>query len=158
LIQVDTDHILPAECVQPLLDFEKDPLHWYRFPRFRVGRADETRKKDKLHYNKKFGPIKPHIDSYLMPRAMFMTSPYDEFYSGCLGGGTPFLSRMTQIHGDSVLLPEPICLHVHTRHSVSDSSISELSRDREEYARRRKKRCDCAPTEILMQPWHKVEK
>ena len=66
LIQVDTDHILPAECIEPLLAFEADPMHWYRFPRFRVGRADETRKKDKLHHMKKFGRIHEHIDSYLM--------------------------------------------------------------------------------------------
>lgn len=157
LIQVDTDHILPAECIEPLLAFEADTDHWYRFPRFRVGRADETRKKDELHPLKKFGAIKPHIDSWLMPRAMFMTSVYDERYSGCLGGGTPFLTRMTQIHESPLLLPDPICLHVHTRHSVADASILGLSRDREEYSRRRKKICDAAPTEMLMHPWHKVQ-
>ena len=157
LIQVDTDHILPAECIEPLLAFEADPLHWYRFPRFRVGRADETRKKDKLHHMKKFGRIHEHIDSYLMTRAMFMTSPYDEFFSGCLGGGSPFLARMTQIHEKPLMLPDDIHLHVHTRHSVADASIIGLSRDREEYSKRRKQRADCAPTEILMHPWHKVD-
>lgn len=157
LVQVDTDHILPAECIGSLLSYPADRLNWYRFPRWRVGRADETRQKDKIHHMKKFGEIKPHIDSYLMTRDMFMSSPYDERYSGCLGGGTPFLSRMTQIHGEPKLLPRDIHLHVHTRHSISDASIQSLNRDREEYTRRRARIADAQPDRILFHPWERVQ-
>lgn len=151
LIQTDIDHILPVESVENLLKYmEKlDPMRWYRFPRWRVGAADDTRKKDEIHHRKKFGQIKPHIDSYLMRRDMFFTSPYDERYAGCLGGGSPFLSRMTQIHDEPLLLPENICLHVHTKNSVPDASVTDLSRDREEYKRRRAQFADSAPKKIL---------
>ena len=159
LIHVDIDHILPCEAAEKLLESmdKLDHMKWYRFPRFRVGAADETRKKDKIHHRKKFGAIHPHIDSFLMRRDMFFTSPYDERYSGCLGGGSPFLSRMTQIHGEPALLDEGICLHVHTSNEIQDASVTELSRDKEEYKARRKKIADTPPVQILIHEWEKLK-
>lgn len=157
LIQTDIDHVLPAKFAASLCEFHPDPLQWYIFPRWRVGAADETRKKDQVHHAKKFAQIHPHIDSYLMRREMFFTSPYDERYSGCLGGGTPFLSRMTQIHGEPLILSADVAqLHVHTSKAVPDASVIKLSRDRDEYTRRRAQIADSRPERILMHPWHKV--
>lgn len=157
LIQVDIDHILPVECVAALLELPLDPNHWYRFPRFRVGRADDTRKKDAIADDRKFGKIKPHVDSYLITKKNFMANPYNEqVYSGCLGGGTPFATRMKTIIGEPLLLPESVHLHVYTRDKIKDSSISTLSRNTDEYARRRKLDGDSRPKKILLHPWHKV--
>ena len=155
MVQVDIDHILPAESAAALLEYT--PTRWARFPRWRVGAADETRKKDKIHHRKKFGQIHPHIDSYLISREQFMASPYDERYAGCLGGGTPFLERQKQLYGEPALLPEEICLHVYTSHEVSDSSIATLSRDKAEYQRRRAEICDAKPETILHHPWRIVQ-
>lgn len=156
LIHVDIDHILPIECAQALVEHTLDPLLWYRFPRWRIGRADKTRKKDKLHHMTKFGKILPHIDSFLMTRNQFMSSPYDERYSGALGGGTPFLNRQSRIHGEPHTLPNDIHLHVYTSHTIQDSSIETLSRDKEEYTRRREIIGDNGPKTILHHPWRKV--
>lgn len=169
LIQVDIDHILPNEHIPALLNEPLELHRWYRFPRFRVGRADDTRQKDhvrddpkyRLGKEEKFGQISPHIDSYLITRKMFMTSPYDERYSGCLGGGSPFLARMTRLYKDAQLLPEPIQLHVYTKDTVADASITTLDRDTEEYTRRRaaiESTGDDKPKRILYRSaWHEVD-
>lgn len=138
VLNVDIDHVLPPESAQSLAEMPLDPRRWYRFPRWRVGAADETRMKDAIPREQRLGKIHPHIDSHLMTRAQFLSSPYDERYSGCLGGGTPFLERMKHLYGEPDLLPEAAALHVHTRDSVPDASVSDLSRDTKEYARRRK--------------------
>jgi hypothetical protein len=116
---------------------EVEPCFWYRFARFRVGKADETRKKDLIPDEKEFGEIKPHIDSYLVTKEIYWKAGgYDESYSGCLGGGSPFLEQLA-IAAPMKLLPEDIHLHVYTRHVIPDASISTLSRDTSEYKRRR---------------------
>ncbi len=157
LIQVDTDHILPLEAAEALLSHNRDSALWYRFPRYRVGRADSTRKKDPIHHLKKFGRIHPHIDSYLMTRAQYLTAPYNEAYSGHLGGGTPFLEVQKKIHGEPHTLPDEICLHVYTSHEVSDSSIVELSRDKAHYSETRKRLGDVPPKTMLFNDWHQVQ-
>ena len=122
-----------------------------------MGRADSTRKKDKLHHMKKFGKIHPHIDSYLMTRTQFMASPYDERYSGALGGGSPFLALQAKTFGESHMLPDDIHLHVYTAHHIEDSSITELSRDKAEYIRRKEILAGKKPSTILHHPWHLVD-
>jgi hypothetical protein len=159
LIQLDIDHVLPPDSADALLKMgAPDPRHWFRFPRFRVGRADETRRKDALPDDCEFGQIKEHIDSYLMMREMFLRSPYDESYQGFLGGGSPFLKRMETLAPVKVLPPE-VCLHVHTRHSVPDASVTTLSRDTSQYSKVRKdkeRRGDTVPKMLLDFEWSRV--
>jgi hypothetical protein len=139
IIQIDTDHILPAACAEGLFKVEVDKKHWYLFPRYRVGGADETRKKDAIPDDQEYGRIKPHIDSYLCTKRMYWANGgYNEDYVGCLGGGGPFLKRMRMVGGEPLLMPEDVFLEVHTRHSVPDASVSDLSRDKTEFKRRRK--------------------
>lgn len=162
IIQTDIDHIFPSECVDQLLDYFLDPDFvencWYRFPRFRVGRADETRKKDDLQMDQEYGPIKPHIDSYLCTREMYWhTGGYNEDYSGCLGGGGQFLKMMKLIGGEPLLLPDDIYLEVHTRHSVPDASVNDLSRDKTEFKRRKGKIGLKKAENPLRFKWHQVQ-
>lgn len=132
VLHTDIDHVLHERDAWALAKQGLDPHRWYRFTRYRVGRADETRKKDDLPPDQDFGPIKPHVDSFVCTRdAYWKAGGYDEDYSGSLGGSAPFLGHMTREHGEARLLP--IALHVHTRHSVPDASESHLSRSRERY-------------------------
>jgi hypothetical protein len=141
LLHMDIDHILPVQAAEVLATFMSvPPSHsdWYRFERYRYGMADETRKKDKIDPAAKFGKIKPHIDSYLCRRSLYWkVGGYDEDYSGCLGGGSPFLQQLERAAPVQVL-PEPICLHVYTRDTCPDASDFSLSRDTSEYSRRRR--------------------
>jgi len=131
LMHVDIDHVLPAPAAAALLEAKVSPVCWYRFPRFRVGRADETRKKDAIPDDAEFGEIHPHIDSYLVTREMyFRAGGYDEDFAGVLGGGSEFLRRL-DAKAALDLLPPPICLHVYTRDKIPDASDWSLSRDRE---------------------------
>jgi len=139
LLHMDIDHIMPIEAAQRLAELigvlETD--RWFRFPRYRVGAADETRNKDSLPREQKFGKIKPHIDSYLIPTSMYWdVGGYDEDYSGCLGGGSPFLKQLAAAHPQAVF-EEPICLHVYTRDAIPDASDHTLSRDKAEYLKRK---------------------
>lgn len=139
IVHVDIDHVLPTECAERLLAFTPDPAKWYRFPRFRKGKADETRNKDALPRDQDFGPIKPHVDSYLCTRDMFWKAGgYNEDFSGCLGGGTPFLAELSKL-SPAHLLPDEVQLHVYTRDTVPDASDHTLSRETGEFARRKQK-------------------
>jgi hypothetical protein len=158
LLNVDIDHMLSPESADALLDVDLNPKLWYRFVRWRVGKADETRRKDSIPEDCEFGQIKPHIDSHLMTRELFMRSPYDEDYAGCLGGGSPFLARMGMI-APAKMLPDSVALHVYTRHVVSDASVSTLSRDTSEYSRRRKakeKAGNTTPKNLMRFAWSRV--
>jgi hypothetical protein len=149
---------LPASSADALLSTKLEQRHWYRFPRWRVGRADETRRKDALPDDCEFGQIKEHIDSYLMTRDMFLSSPYDHAYQGFLGGGSPFLKRMETLAPVKVL-PSEVCLHVYTRHSVPDASVTTLSRDTSQYSKVRKdkeRRGDTVPKMLLDFEWSRV--
>lgn len=138
IVHVDIDHILPASTAAAMIDLAPKRGCWYRFPRWRVGAADETRNKDALPRECKFGKIKPHCDSYLVETDLYWKAGgYNEDFSGCLGGGSPFLEILAS-SGTEQLLPENICLHVHTRDSVKDASDFALSRDTSEYTRRKK--------------------
>lgn len=160
IIQVDIDHVLPIlPCIQLLQALEQRQIsadRWYRFPRKRVGAADDTRQKDKIAEKAASGWIHPHMDSYLITREQFLKSPYDERYSGCLGGGTPFNERMSKLFGKPEILPDGIWLEVHTKHSVKDASITTLSREKKEYVERRTLIGDSGPETILHHPWERV--
>lgn len=136
LVHIDIDHLMPAQSAAHLLKFDADDQHWYRFPRWRKGKADETRKKDAISRDVQFGEIKPHIDSYLVPRKMYwLVDGYDLLFSGCLGGGSDFLKRLEAV-AEPRLLPPHIPLHVYTRSEVKDASDWSLSRDTTEGKRR----------------------
>lgn len=127
LVHVDIDHILPVESCEKLLAFEPNEFNWYRFERWRVGKADATRKKDAIPDDCEFGRIHPHVDSYLMTKKMYwFIGGYDEDYSGVLGGGSAFLRQATARVPPRVL---DIPLHVYTRSVIKDASDFSLSRD-----------------------------
>lgn len=156
LIHIDIDHVLPAPAARALIDFSPNPQHWYRFPRWRKGRADETRRKDSLNPDDEFGPVKPHIDSYLIRREMYLQAGgYDLTFSGCLGGGTEFLKRLEAL-AEPRLLPEIIPLHVYTRTTIVDASDWSLSRDRAEGKRRAQRAALKKRREnIVKSPWQR---
>lgn len=130
IVHVDIDHVLPADFARRLIEFDADRRTWYRFERYRVGRADETRRKDKIADDVEFGKIHPHIDSYLCTRDLYwQAGGYNEDFSGCLGGGTDFLKRMERL-APPALVPEPMHLLVFTRSVAEDASDRTLSRDR----------------------------
>jgi hypothetical protein len=160
MVHVDIDHILPAACSTALLEFRADPKHWYRFPRFRNGRADATRRKDKIPPHLEFGEIHPHVDSYLCTRELYWrVGGYDEDYSGCLGGGGPFLRQLEAVGGEPKLLPPNVHLHVHTTTSVPDASDTTLSRNTAEYTRRRRlkdARGNTRAKNPIRFPWERV--
>jgi glycosyltransferase involved in cell wall biosynthesis len=162
VLHVDTDHVLPPDSAAYLVEFIESykKFRWFRFARFRVGAADETRKKDKADPKAKFVEIHPHIDSYLCtPEAYWAAGGYNEDFSGVLGGGTPFLKEMARVNGEPFVLGN-VPLHVHTRHSVPDSSEHTLPRDPEAFKRRKReimaKRGTLRGHDPIRLPWHKV--
>lgn len=159
ILHVDIDHILPVDCCARLLAYPADPAKWYRFPRWRIGRADETRKKDQIPPELERGQIKPHIDSYIVTRDVYWkVGGYDEDYSGCLGGGNAFLRRLEQV-AELALLPEDIHLHVYTRDKIKDASDWSLSRDTrrgKEIFKRKSASGMTAPKNPLRFPWERV--
>lgn len=157
IVQVDIDHILHEP--QKLLRQNVDPRHWYRFPRWRMGTADETRKKDKIPPDCSFGEIHPHVDSYLITKALYWdVGGYNEDYSGCLGGGGAFLKQLERRAGPSGMVSCGSALHVYTRSVVKDSSDWALSRDPKEYTRRKKHVASemQRPSNPLRFPWERV--
>lgn len=137
ILHVDIDHVLIPACAERLM---RTPVHagcWYRFPRFRRGAADDTRRKDAIARDVDYGPVKPHIDSYLCTRTLFWRAGgYNEDFSGCLGGGSPFLQALEQ-EAPLAMLPDDVFLEVYTRHAVKDASDFSLSRDTTEFTRRK---------------------
>lgn len=162
VLHVDTDHVLPpksAELLVRAFTGTMKPSRWFRFERYRVGAADETRKKDKADPRAAFVKIHPHIDSYLCTKdAYWKAGGYNEDFSGVLGGGSPFLKEMVKEHGEPAVLP--ISLEVHTRHSVPDSSEHTLPRDPDAFAHRKReimvKRGTLRGHDPIRLPWHKV--
>lgn len=156
IMQIDIDHILPSDAALKLIEFELDPSHWYRFPRWRRGRADETRKKDAITDECEYGEVHPHVDSYLVRRDIYwQTGGYDEDYAGCLGGGGAFLCNLENIQ-PAAMLPAPIRLEVYTRSVIKDASDWSLSRDTSEGKRIRKEKAASGktmPKKPLRFPW-----
>jgi hypothetical protein len=158
LMNLDIDHLLPAESARALLEFSPNKKHWYRFPRWRKGKADETRRKDSIADDIEFGEIKPHIDGYLISKDLYMKSNgYDLAFSGCLGGGSDYLKRLEAI-AKPLVLPAQMPLHVYTRSEVKDASDWSLSRDTNEGKRRsRVKQLVGKPIEkcAVKSPWER---
>lgn len=162
VLHVDTDHVLPADFAKQLLKLlpKMDGKRWYRFARTRIGAADETRKKDKADPKATCVAIHPHIDSYLCtPEAYWKAGGYNEDFSGVLGGGTPFLKEMERTNGEPEVL-DSVRLHVHTRHSVPDSSEHTLPRSPEAFKKRKQEIMKARGTlrghDPIRLPWHRV--
>jgi hypothetical protein len=160
IVQVDIDHVLQPASYRPLLDYTADPNRFYRFPRWRVGKADETRRKDKIPNDAEFGRIHEHVDSYLITRDLYWkVGGYDERYSGCLGGGGPFL-RQLESKTRVAMLPDDIRMFVYTRDTVKDSSDWALDRSPSEYTFRRRqieRANDTASRPLMLNfPWERV--
>lgn len=165
VLHVDTDHVLPAASARFVLRTLNNSTfangkQWARFPRYRVGAADETRKKDKISPKTEFAEIHPHIDSYICTKtAYWKAGGYNEDFSGVLGGGSPFLKEMEKVNGPPTLI-YTAPLHVHTRHSVPDSSEHTLPRSPEAFKKRKQeimaKRGTLRGHDPLRLPWHRV--
>lgn len=162
ILHVDTDHVLGADEAAKLV---ANGMHcvpkstWCRFRRFRMGRADETRKKDKIPPDAAYGEIHPHIDSYLCTKEMYWRAGgYNEDFSGVLGGGSPFLREMVKANGEPHVLK--VALDVYTRDAVPDSSEHTLPRSPEAFKRRKqeimRKRGTLRGHDPLRLPWHRV--
>jgi len=159
ILHVDVDHVLPFTTAEALAGFDPSDGEWYRFFRYRVGKADFTRKKDDLPDDCKFGKIKPHMDSYLCLRNTYMRlGGYDEDYSGGLGGGTPFV-RELQNASKMVDLPEPYSLHVYTTDSIRDASDIHLSRDTSRFKnlQRTKSKAKLAKKPMCEFAWQEID-
>ena len=161
LLHVDTDHILPPASADALVAQLKTfrPNEWYKFRRFRVGKADDTRNKDLIPRHVEFGEIKPHVDSFLCTKDLYwQVGGYDPDYAGCLGGGGAFLRQLKKA-GKECMAPPNIHLHVYTRDKVPDSSIFTLNRDTSEYGRRRREKERAGKTKVvnpIRYPWERV--
>lgn len=158
IVHVDTDHVMTYPSAAKLLEWQAPGTHWYRFQRFRRGRADETRRKDAIADDVEYGEIKPHMDSYLTTKSHYWAAGgYDEDYAGCLGGGTPFTKELAALK-PVTLAPHPVFLEVWTRSTCPDSSEHTLSRDTSEYVRRRQAKeaaGNTRPKNPIRFPWHR---
>ena len=156
IVQLDLDHVLPVSSVQALLAYQSWRDRHYRFPRWRRGIADDTRRKDCLKDECPYGPIHPHMDSYLVRKeAYWQAGGYNEAFAGVLGGGSEFLTRLCAIVTWEVL-PLNIPIEVITRFVVPDSSISTLSRDTEPGKARWRALQGKKPTTWLVHPWERI--
>ena len=163
VLHVDTDHVLTPHNASQLLTTVRSFVgmipKWFRFSRRRIGAADETRKKDGVDSKATNVLIHPHIDSYLTtPKFYWDAGGYNEDFSGVLGGGTPFLKEMEKVNGEPAILATE--LHVHTSHSVPDSSEHTLPRDPAAFKRRKaeimKARGTLRGHDPIRLPWHRV--
>lgn len=158
ILHTDIDHILPAGNAEWLCTRRLDPSHWYKFARYRIGRADGTRLKDAIPDDAEYGAIKPHVDSFLCQRDLYWRcGGYDEDFSGSIGGSSVFLAHMKKAALCELL--ESTCLHVFTRDKIPDASDNGLSRDRSRYERIRAEKAaagDPKPTRWMRFPWMHV--
>jgi hypothetical protein len=163
LLMVDIDHILPSESLRLLRGIPLRPKYWFRFRRMRVGKADETRKKDfanaGLADDVEFGEIHPHVDSYLCrAKHYWKAGGYNEQFIGVLGGGNEFLRRFEKLYPVEVITGD-VFLHVYTRHVIDDASDRVCSRDTKpgkDLWRSIQKAGWKPPTEWLTLPWSRV--
>ena len=158
-VVTDIDHVLPVASATRLLTFAPNDGQWYRFPRYRRGRADDTRNKDAIPREATYGRIHEHIDSYLIQRGLYWDAGgYNEVFNGVLGGGSEFLHRLKH-RAPGAMLPNDIFLEVYTKDVIPDASVTGLSRDTAEYSRRRKKleaSGKTVPKKVVCLPWERV--
>ena len=158
LLMVDIDHIAPAETMEKLKGMELPSGRWFRFRRMRVGKADETRKKDQIPPDSEYGEIHAHVDSYLCKsKHYWKVGGYNEKFCGVLGGGNEFLRRFERYYPVDQM--RKLFLHVYTRSVISDASDTHCSRDTKpgkDLWRAMHNHGVGAPTEWLTLPWSRV--
>lgn len=165
LLHMDTDHLMPRDSAaylwQGVAAGRYKPEAWYKFRRWRVGAADFTRNKDAVPRNVDFAEIKPHVDSFLCSKDLYWkVGGYDPDYAGCLGGGGSFLRQLKKA-GPECMADPTVHLHVYTTNKIKDASIlsSHLSRDTDEYGRRRRIKERAGNTKVtdpIRYPWERV--
>lgn len=135
LLMLDIDHVLTAENAARLVRFPRalTPYDFFRFPRERIGAADDTRPKDAtlrgIDPTLSRVPVNPHCNSFLVSReAYWRAGGYNEDFCGTYGGDTEFLRELRAAAGEPVELSD-VWLQVHTRDSVPDANIAGLNRD-----------------------------
>ncbi len=140
LMMIDIDHVVPAGTADAIArnvalfeGMQATRDQWFKFPRIRIGAADETRAKDGwlgIPPEATDVPIGPGLNIYLCPRdAYWRAGGYNEDFCGTLCGDSQFLRELANDLGPPVVLDCP--LHVHTRHSIPDANTTGLSRDPE---------------------------
>src|SRR6185436_2624647 len=141
LLMLDIDHVLTAENATRLVDevsaWRTVPVsrRWFKFPRERIGAADETRTKDATHRHIdptiSRVPVNPAMNCFLTSRAAYWAAGgYNEDFCGCYGGDSQFLRELRLVAGEPVELSD-VWLQVHTRHSVPDANTVGLDRSPE---------------------------
>lgn len=156
LVHLDIDHVMPHTTATSLLKFEPKPGRWYQFARWRVGAADETRKKDAAPPTSTFCRIHSHWEAGLLEAAVYHEiGGYDEDYAGVLGGGGNFLRRL-DAKAQRSMLPPDLALHVYTRNAIPDASDQWCSRDTTRGAALDRAKGMQKPARPLRFPWHKV--
>lgn len=159
LLHVDIDHVLPAESLRLLRGIPLSNKRWYRFRRMRIGKADETRRKDQIPQDCERGEIHPHIDSYLCKaKHYWKVGGYNEKFCGVLGGGNEFLRRFDKLYPVEVILGD-VFLNVYTRSVINDASDLHCSRDTKpgkDLWREIQRAGWQSPTEWLTLPWSRV--
>lgn len=141
LLPFDQDLVLSK-----ILEEKMVPAHHYR------GRGINVKRELPV------SDYKPIVNQYWVYRPVYLeTGGYDEDYCGCYGGDGPMLKEMeNQAPGRT--LKDVIMLR-YDRHIVPDSTTTSLSRDREEFLRRsRRKRAEnnIKPQNPVRFPWHEI--
>jgi hypothetical protein len=160
ILHADLDHLLPIESLQLLRKTPLPSKHWFRFRRIRIGKADETRRKDKIPPDCERGEIHEHVDSYLCKvKHYWNVGGYNESFCGVLGGGNEFLRRFHAMY-PSMQVPGDVFLHVYTRSVVNDASDLHCSRDtkpgKDLWRSMVKAGGGGPPTQHLTLPWSRV--
>jgi hypothetical protein len=163
LLMLDIDHVAPVESLELLKGIPLPPKRWFRFRRIRIGKADETRKKDfqktRLPDDAERGEVHEHIDSYLTrAKHYWKAGGYNEKFCGVLGGGNEFLRRFEALYPVEVISGD-VFLHVYTRSVINDASDLHCSRDTKpgkDLWRAIQKAGWQPPTEWLTLPWSRV--
>ncbi len=153
---LDLDHVFPVESITPLLAFAPRNDRHYRFHRWRRGKADETRRKDQVPPDAEYAPVGPHMDSYLVHKAVYwQAGGYHEAFAGVLGGGSEFLRRLQAV-APWELAPPAIRVEVVTRSVVPDASVTMLDRDTGPGKMIERQVQGQRPTQWLCIPWARV--
>jgi hypothetical protein len=160
LLIADLDHLFPVESLRVLRGISLPSKTWFRFRRIRIGKADETRKKDKIPPDCERGEIHEHVDSYLCKAKHYWNAGgYNEAFCGVLGGGNEFLRRFQAMY-QSATVPGDVFLHVYTRSVINDASDLHCSRDtkpgKDLWRSMVKAGGGGPPTKHLTLPWSRV--
>jgi hypothetical protein len=119
VLLTDMDHMVPAETLRWCQNAKLDPQRVYTFARIS---------------EPELGPYKPHPNSWLMTRQMYLRAGgYDERFAGVYGTDGMFKKRVLDTAAAIVAVPHPL-IRV-PRDVTPDASTSTLERKTPEAAR-----------------------